>query len=209
MLEIIYSKEFTYDKFVELNKNLKNNFKSINNIYDFLCEYKNEKKVKDILIIKENQKINIKFQFSLFNKLEKLDIILEEENYDTKRYINNLHNKILELNDDIIKNINLKDDIYNNVIEKINELNKRIEEQRKIELNELNNQINLLSYKIDEINKKLEQQKDKNIFKLFLTNVYQKFGKFIIFLGFFPLFIFIFIYFKFYRKDSKIILKIS
>ena len=194
MLEIIYSKEFTYDKFVELNKNLKNNFKSINNIYDFLCEYKNEKKVKDILIIKENQKINIKFQFSLFNKLEKLDIILEEENYDTKRYINNLHNKILELNDDIIKNINLKDDIYNNVIEKINELN---------------NQINLLSYKIDEINKKLEQQKDKNIFKLFLTNVYQKFGKFIIFLGFFPLFIFIFIYFKFYRKDSKIILKIS
>ena len=131
--ELIYEGEYTLEELY--NKN--NFFRFYTSIKDIFKEFFKEFKDKEIIISKNDDKINLKFKFKIAGKTQKIEFVINKYKLNNNKIIIKLCNKITET-----EKLNLE---LNNKLNNIN--------------NELKKQI---EYNKNETKKKIKEQIEKN-----------------------------------------------
>ena len=152
--EIIYKKEFTLEKFYQLDNFFKS-FKSLEEIYEDI--FKNYKK-KEIFVLENEYIIIINIKFEILNKIKEIAFIFDDYNLNVEKIVLKLCDKIKEI--DIlhlyIKQLEEKLEKYKLSNE---QLNNKIDKEIK-NVKEEQNEINKNNKKelIGEFNKKLNEE---------------------------------------------------
>ena len=118
--ELIYEGEYTLEELYNNN----NFFRCYTSIKDIFKEFFKEFKDKEIIISKNDDKINLKFKFKNIGKIQIIEFVINNKILNHTKIILKLCNKIIEIE-------KLNNELNNKLNNINNELKKHIEESKK------------------------------------------------------------------------------
>ena len=147
--ELIYEEEYTLKELY--NKN--NFFKCYTSIKDIFKGFFKEFKDKEIIISKNDDKMDLKFKFKSIGKIQIIEFVINKLKLSNTKIILKLCNKIIE-----IEKLNIE------LSNKLNNINNELKEKITINKKETDDKINnLIENNKKEIDKKIKENIKKNI----------------------------------------------
>ena len=152
--ELIYEEEYTLKELY--NKN--NFFRCYTTIKDAFEEFFKEFKDKEIIISKNDDKMNLKFKFKSIGKIQIIEFVINKLKFSNTKIILKLCNKIIE-----IEKLNIE------LSNKLNNINNELKEKITINKKETDDKINnLIENNKKEIDKKIKENIKKNIIAIWI-----------------------------------------
>ena len=153
--ELIYEEEYALKEFY--NKN--NFFRCYTTIKDIFEEFFKEFKDKEIIISKNDDKMELKFKFKSIGKMQIIEFVLSKLKLSNTKIILKLCNKIIE-----IEKLNIE------LSNKLNNINNELKEQITINKKETDDKINnQIENNKKEIDKKIKENFKKNIIVIWIV----------------------------------------